>query len=455
VSKSQYKKQAEDAKEKLDKVSPTMCLAKWNQTSLHLPTGLTNSCYHPPLHEIDPEQLKDNPAALHNTEEKIAQRRQMLMGERPAGCSYCWKLEDTKQLSDRHYRSGEPWAMNDFDTITNNPFNRKHNPRYVEVNFSNVCNFKCSYCSPQFSTAWAQEIERYQHYPTDPPHNTPEHFMGRRKPTPQREKNPYVEAFWRWWPDLYPHLKQFRMTGGEPMMDNNTYKVFDFICHNPKPDLHLNVTSNMCPPDDKIKNRYFDKVKQMCMEENIEHFMQFVSVDAHGKQAEYIRHGLDYKKLMDNVDEFLSRIPGRNSITFIVTYNNLSVTTLRPLLEDIKSLRAKHSNTYQRVWFDVPLLRQPAWQQITLLPEAYQQIHKENIDWMMQDCGEDNYGQFKDFEVQKMQRNLAYWQKNYANNTKDKKNFYAFFNEHDRRRGTSFLKTFPEMAEFWKECRNA
>jgi hypothetical protein len=191
------------------------------------------------------------------------------------------------------------------------------------------------------------------------------------------------------------------------------------------------------------------------MEENIEHFMQFVSVDAHGKQAEYIRHGLDYKKLMDNVDEFLSRIPGRNSITFIVTYNNLSVTTLRPLLEDIKSLRAKHSNTYQRVWFDVPLLRQPAWQQITLLPEAYQQIHKENIDWMMQDCGEDNYGQFKDFEVQKMQRNLAYWQKNYANNTKDKKNFYAFFNEHDRRRGTSFLKTFPEMAEFWKECRNA
>ena len=30
--------------------------------------------------------------------------------------------------------------------------------------------------------------------------------------------------------------------------------------------------------------------------------------------------------------------------------------------------------------------------------------------------------------------------------------FYRFFNEHDRRRNTSFIKTFPEMKEFWDEC---
>jgi len=53
-----------------------------------------------------------------------------------------------------------------------------------------------------------------------------------------------------------------------------------------------------------------------------------------------------------------------------------------------------------------------------------------------------------------MQRNLAYWQKNYADDKTQKKNFYAFFTEHDRRRGTSFLKTFPEMREFWEECKN-
>ena len=114
MSTSNYKSDALEAKKKLDSVSPTMCLAKWNQVSLHLPTGLTNSCYHPPLHNIDPAKVVDNPAALHNTQEKLEQRSQMLKGERPEGCSYCWKMEDTGEMSDRHYRSGEPWANQDF-----------------------------------------------------------------------------------------------------------------------------------------------------------------------------------------------------------------------------------------------------------------------------------------------------------------------------------------------------
>ena len=455
MSTSDYKADAELAKSLLDNVSPTMCLAKWNQVSLHLPTGLTNSCYHPPLHEIDATKLKDNPASLHNTAEKLNQRQQMLKGERPEGCSYCWNMEDTGEMSDRHYRSGEPWAMQDFTAIKQNPMDERWTPRYVEVNFNNACNFKCSYCSPQFSTTWGKEIAVYGQYPTSPPHNAPEHFQGRKRPIPHKEDNPYVTAFWKWWPTLYKNLKHFRMTGGEPMMDNNTYKVFEYVIDNPKQDLHLNVTSNMCPPNNKLKNKYFDMVKKICIEEKVEHFMQFVSVDAWGKQAEYIRNGLEFNRMWDNVDEFLDRIPVRNSVTFIITYNNLSVTSLDKLLEGILELRKRHSKTYQRVWFDIPLLRQPAWQQITLLPESYQAIHEANIEYMRKNSGEEKgLHIFKDFEIQKMLRNLAYWRKNANASTQNKKNFYAFFNEHDRRRLTNFETVFPEMSEFWQECKN-
>ena len=455
MSTSNYKADAELAKSLLDNVSPTMCLAKWNQVSLHLPTGLTNSCYHPPLHEIDATKLEDNPAALHNTTEKLNQRQQMFKGERPEGCSYCWNMEDTGEMSDRHYRSGEPWAMQDFTAIKQNPMDERWTPRYVEVNFNNACNFKCSYCSPQFSTTWGKEIAVYGQYPTSPPHNAPEHFQGRKRPIPHKEDNPYVTAFWKWWPTLYKNLKHFRMTGGEPMMDNNTYKVFQYIIDNPKEDLHLNVTSNMCPPDGKLKNKYFDMVKKICIEEKVEHFMQFVSVDAWGKKAEYIRNGLEFNRMWDNVDEFLYRIPVRNSVTFIITYNNLSVTSLDKLLEGILELRKRHSKTYQRVWFDIPLLRQPAWQQVTLLPESYQAIHQDNIEYMRENSGEEKgLHIFKDFEIQKMLRNLIYWRKNANINTQNKKNFYAFFNEHDRRRLTNFETVFPEMTEFWQECKN-
>ena len=51
------------------------------------------------------------------------------------------------------------------------------------------------------------------------------------------------------------------------MMDKNTYKVFQYIIDNPKQDLHLNVTSNMCPPDKKVKEKYFNMAQEICMQE--------------------------------------------------------------------------------------------------------------------------------------------------------------------------------------------
>jgi hypothetical protein len=35
----------------------------------------------------------------------------------------------------------------------------------------------------------------------------------------------------------------------------------------------------------------------------------------------------------------------------------------------------------------------------------------------------------------------------------NKADFYKFFSEADRRHNTDFLKVFPEMGEFWKECK--
>jgi organic radical activating enzyme len=440
-----------------DHLGPAMCLAKWKQVSLHLPTGLNNSCYHPPLHSIDASALKDNPSALHNTAHKKEQRRIMLKQERPQECSYCWAMEDNGKLSDRHYRSGEPWAAKDFESIMNSTGDEDVTPSYVEVNFNSACNLLCSYCSPQFSSSWMQEVEQHGGYPTSVVHNDPSHFVGRKRPIANRDYNPYVEAFWQWWPTLYPELEHFRMTGGEPMLDKNTYKVFDYVLANPKSNLHLNVTSNFSV-DEKSWQKYLSYVKQLCEGEKIEHFMQYVSLDAWGIQAEYIRHGLDFNLLWDRVNQFLTEIPGRNSITFIVTMNNLSVTSLDSLMAGILGLRHIYSETYQRVWFDTPVLRTPTWQSIQLLPESYVDQLEQTWAWMMKNLEkpEDPFHGFKDYELARLDRDIA-WMRDgqkldsaYIN--QNKADFYRFFAEHDRRRGTDFLKTFPEMSTWWKEC---
>jgi organic radical activating enzyme len=437
------------------KLGPSLCLAKWKQVSLHLPTGLTNSCYHPPLHKIPVDGLDANPGQLHNTPHKKEQRRIMLRNERPAECQYCWNMEDLGELSDRHYRSGEPWAAVDFDQIKNSTgLEDDVVPSYVEVNFNNVCNLACSYCSPQFSSTWAQEAERLGGYPTSTVHNSPDHFGGSRRVIPAREHNPYVEAFWQWWPTLYPQLRHFRMTGGEPLLDRNTYRVFDYVLSMPKPDLHLNVTSNFSV-DEKSWQRYLDYTKKLCST-NIEHFMQYVSIDSgYIAHAEYIRHGLDAALCLGRTAQWLDEIPGRNSLTFIITMNNLSVLGLQKLLELILEMRRTFSTTYQRVWFDTPVLRQPDWQSLQTLPESYAAVLDRTADWMEanMETEADPFHGFKDYEVQRLRRDIAWMRQGQGHDhSQAKADFYKFFSEHDRRRKTNFLNTFPNMQQWWQEC---
>ena len=450
-NKSVFQSSAESMR---DKLGPALCLAKWQQVSLHLTTGHTNSCYHPPLHKIQLDDIANNPAGLHNTAHKREQRVIMLQNERPTECQYCWNMEDLGKMSDRHYRSGEPWAAEHYDEIrTSNGRELDVTPSYVEVNFNHACNLRCSYCSPQFSSSWMDEAARLGPYPTHRPHNDPQYFQDVRRPIPAREANPYVDAFWRWWPQLYPQLRHFRMTGGEPLMDRNTHRVLDYVIETPSPHLHLNVTSNFSV-EEKLWQSYLDKVKRIC-DGRIEHFMQYVSLDAWGPQAEYIRNGLDFNLLWDRVNQFLTEVPNYSSLTFIITMNNLSVTTLENLFAGILGLRKIYSKTYQRVWFDTPVLRDPAWQSLQILPESYVDRLELLWAWMIRqtETPEDPFHGFKDYEIARLDRDIAWMREGLDQDHKTTKaDFYRFFNEHDRRRGTNFLKTFPEMSAWWKEC---
>lgn len=440
------------------KLGEGLCLAKWQQVSLHLTTGKTNSCYHPPLHDIPADLLADNPGALHNTPYKKQQRKIMLQQEKPSECSYCWNVEKLGQLSDRHYRSGEPWAAEHFDNIVKSTGDEEVIPSYVEVNFNHACNLKCSYCSPQFSSLWADEVDRWGGYPTSTVHNDSSHFIGRNRPIPNKDHNPYVEAFWEWWPKLYPKLKHFRMTGGEPLMDQNTYRVFDYVLAFPNPELHLDVTSNFSV-DEKLWQKYFGYVSRLCNTQ-IEHFMQYVSLDSGIRShAEYIRHGMDFNQVLARVEFFLRHIPNRNSLTFIITMNNLSVLGIKQQLEIILALRRYHSTTYQRVWFDTPLLRTPTWQSLQILPAVYADRLEDVANWMEAnlETADRPFQGFKDYEVQRMRRDID-WMREGSKLSPEyvklqRADFYRFFNEHDKRRGTGFLNTFPEMKEFWDECR--
>ena len=129
-----------DFKNKLNKISPSMCVAKWKQVTIHLGTGQTHSCHHPSSHHIPVEEIKIDVSALHNTKFKKEQRKLMLEGVRPDECEYCWRVEDSDPdgnvFSDRITKSIDSWAEPYLESIAKLDYNQNVNPSYLEVSFS-------------------------------------------------------------------------------------------------------------------------------------------------------------------------------------------------------------------------------------------------------------------------------------------------------------------------------
>lgn len=441
----------EEMKKKVNEVSPSFCMAKWMHVTFHLMTGQTHSCYLPPTHKIPLKELDDNPTALHNTKYKKEQRKKMLKGERPSECSICWNIEDLPgdQVSDRHMRSVDSWTMPFFDKLKNLKGDENINPTYVEVSFSSACNFKCSYCSPHVSTAWKEEVVKKGSYQlTDYQHQDMKWFKENELMPMEEEGNPYIESFWKWWPDLSKDLMFFRITGGEPLLSKHTFKVMEWINKNSLPKLELSINSNL-GIHEKQYEKFLSLLKPMIEDGKVKQFILHTSIDTYGEQAEYIRNGLNFKAFEKNLVRYLEENP-KAPVAFMCTFNCLSVVGFRNFIDWVIGLRKRYTNEYRGILLDIPHLQFPSFMSARILSDDYHLMMQQHIDYMNSRI---NDGVNK-AEVIKMERILE-WMKSPIDKVeklKAQKDFYLFFKEHDKRRATNFLTTFPEMTDFWQNC---
>jgi organic radical activating enzyme len=450
---SNYLDKSQTVFNELNQVSKSFCLAKWFNVSIHIPTGHTHSCYHPRSHKIPLEEILIDSSALHNTEYKKKQRKLMIEGERPSECNFCWEIEDSgNQLSDRAYRSADVYEPNIIEEAKSIGHFGNANPRYVEVNFNQACNFKCSYCSPHLSTSWHQEIDKFGSYHlSDRPHHNKDWLDTLY--IDNSEDNPYLKAFWEWFPTIYPTLKTFRMTGGEPLMDRNTFKIFDFVKKNKNSQLHLSITSNCCPPGEQW-SKFINHIKDMEQGDNYDHFMLYCSLDSVGKQAEYIRQGMNYETLQKNIREFLTA-GNKHSLSFINTFNVFSYFGFTDFLKMILELRKEFSNERQLIWFDCPQLSFPEFMNPKMFPDGLKELEKAK-EFIINNLNESypNFKGFYDFELSKVQRLIDWIKSPIEFNTETaEKNFFLFFTEHDKRRKVDLLEAFPELTTFYNNCK--
>jgi organic radical activating enzyme len=432
----------------LDTKSASFCAAKWYNATIWLGSGQTTSCHHPPAHHVTEKEVIINPAALHNTRQKRDDRAKMLAGERPAGCEYCWKIEDMGRdaISDRVYKS-RIYPIQALHEAFETPVHEDVNLRTLEIAFDRTCQLACSYCNPAFSSTWVNDIKRngpYLKLESDGRnHFTHEHNSAQLYKF--GEDNPYVNAFFEWWEtDLHRTLQELRITGGEPLMSGYTWKLIDWFKTNQgKSTTKLAINSNLSFETEKLQE-FIEAIRPL---PNVE---LYTSMEATGTSAEYIRDGLDYAQWLSNVNLLLQSNTVK-AVHVMCTINALCLPTLPALLDQL--LKLKRTYGRERVNFTLNILRFPSFQSALVFPvELRDQFGAELKAWLAANRDDPL---LQEHEVNHTQRLIDYLDvvKTPHSDTfempKLHNDFWEFYIQYDSRRNKKFVQTFPSLASWF------
>jgi hypothetical protein len=270
-------------------------------------------------------------------------------------------------------------------------------------------------------------------------------------PIPIKEHNPYVEAFWKWWPEMYEDLHTLRLTGGEPLLSKDAWKMLDYIESTPNTNLVFALNTNLCVPDDLI-NRLIPKIQNISRDSK--EFQFFTSGEATGAAGEYIRYGLDYNRWTSNLEKVLDNTDV--IVAIMTTVNLTSITTYTDFIRYILDLRGKYNKeaTFNKVQFMTNFLRYPEFLSLTLLDQKNKDSFTKDVENLIKERGVwDGYATLTFSEVDQLKRMIDYMNTTDGNQTQLRKDFAAFITEYDQRRNTDFNKTFPTLTEFYQLCQ--
>jgi organic radical activating enzyme len=433
----------------IDTKSASFCGAKWGNATIWLGNGMKASCHHPSAHKIRVEDILTNPKGLHNTLHTKTTRKQMQAGERPPECDYCWKIEDMGRdaVSDRVFKTviyteeelekwfhGDPNA--DVDLVA------------LEIAFDRVCNFACSYCNASFSTTWGKDITKngpYQNLQSDGARAFQQDGKW-AQPYPSDEVNPYIQAFWKWWEDgLQESLRELRITGGEPLMSDQVWKLLD-IFEEEELEMRLAINSNLGAKAELI-NRLIQKSQK------IKNLDIYTSCEAATYEAEYIRDGLKWDQWLQNFNRLIEEGNCR-STHVMMTINSLCLFSLTDFLDNLLAIKTNHGKHHAQ--WSVNILRFPSFMSPLALPDHIRTERKEHLgSWLEQ---HKDFELISDMEREGLRRLVDYLDvvktphRRTSSVESQHRDFRMFYAQYDVRRGKDFRSTFqkyPSLIEWY------
>lgn len=331
-------------------------------------------------------------------------RQHFLDNKQFEGCRECWRMQRMRLRSMRYdsyqYGTSERQVLNPLL------------PTRIEINASNFCNLKCRICYPNASSKWIKEHAEL--YGSD-------EKIYRNLPLPNLEQ---VKE----WADS---LEEVCFFGGEPLLSEENMELLDhFIVTGNAGRMSLLFNTNGTVFNEKIveRLRHFKRVRM------------YFSVDDIGKRFEYQRKGAKWEDVAENIGKAyrLSRSREGQNIDFKICCT-VSIFNIYYFPEFFNYFEKSFPGL--KIFWN--LLFDPWELSVQLLPDGVKTTLKKRLEDELLPTFEMNE------EETKTKEELFTFLDGSID--RDFFGFFQYISKHDRYRGESFEKVFPELNMLFSE----
>lgn len=405
--------------------SETICAIPWVHLNI-IPRGKVYHCC------MTTEYKKFAGDLTHETIEEVWNssymkniRKQMINNEKPIACSKCFETERSSGTSTRlnHNR----YFKNKLEEIPNitTPDGRVDfvDLRYWDFRFSNLCNYKCRTCGPEFSSLWLAENNKEK----------PSIFKKDKKVfnIEQVGKTTNVDFLKKY----IGVVEKIYFAGGEPLLMDEHWQILDMLDAAKRYDVILTYNTNLSKLTYQNKNvlDYWTKWGRRVW--------LWPSIDEVDERAELIRNGTVWKNVEENLKVVASLdIHVRPSIT-VSCMNVHRIPEIITRLVDLGVIKKEVENWQN---FSLNVVEYGAQFHVSVLRDETRLAIRQKLENFI-----DEYNAKYQVDIRPAFLHL-FWHMEKPWNKENAKTFKDFSLRMDRIRNEDTLKTIPEIRELFE-----
>jgi radical SAM protein with 4Fe4S-binding SPASM domain len=391
--------------------SKTFCILPWIHFYAN-PDGNVLPCcigdHNSPLGNIQQSSIIE----IWNSEKYKTMRLNMLSGKKCSECKSCYQSEEAgvnsfRQSVNRDYSeflniAEETNLDGSLDTMK---------LKYLDIRWSNICNFKCRSCSATYSSSWATEDNKHGQH-----------------------KNVFIYAGGENNDSLYdqitPHLsevKEIYFAGGEPLLMDKHYEILTHLIETGNTDIKIRYNSN-------LSSLTFKNLSVIELWKNFTNIHLNISLDSWAERAEYIREGTSWDVIKTNIGRIKDNCAHVNiGISSVISIFN--VYTIPEFIDYMMANKIVDSNTTASFY----CLINPSFYSFDVFDTEVKEII---IDKLTQR----QYNGHMKSQIENIVKHL----RSSTFNITLQQQFKKQTDYYDSIRTKNFIDTFPELKEFYE-----